>query len=97
MLSVWGRDLVALILYADLGFAIGLLARSPVTVLGGAIAVETIVRPVTMLIFEAPNPAMFLPFGLPRYQRNQSARSHQRRHSHQQRHRPLPAVIALAA
>lgn len=64
MLSVWGRDLVALILYADLGFAIGLLARSPVTVLGGAIAVETIVRPVTMLIFEAPNPAMFLPFGL---------------------------------
>lgn len=67
VLGLWGRETITLILYAGLGFAIGLLARSPVaaiTVLGGAIIIETIVRPITMLIFGTPNPALFLPFGL---------------------------------
>lgn len=65
--GLWGRGALTLVLYAAIGFAIGLLARSPVTViivLGAAIIVESVIRPVTLLIFGTPNPALLLPFGL---------------------------------
>jgi ABC-type transport system involved in multi-copper enzyme maturation permease subunit len=67
VLGLWGRGTLTLILYAGLGFALGLLSRSPVAailVLGAAIIIESILRPITLLIFGAPNPAQFLPFGL---------------------------------
>lgn len=67
MAGLWGKGALTLVLYAAIGFAIGLLVRSPVTViivLGAAIIVESIIRPVTLLIFGSPNPALFLPFGL---------------------------------
>ncbi|MGO1354211.1 MAG: ABC transporter permease subunit [Brachybacterium tyrofermentans] len=65
--GLWGKGALALVLYAAIGFAIGLLARSPVTViivLGAAIIVESVIRPITLLIVGTPNPALFLPFGL---------------------------------
>ncbi|BCJ69455.1 hypothetical protein [Polymorphospora rubra] len=65
--GLWGRGALTLVLYAGVGFAVGLLARSPVAVilvLGSMIIVESIVRPITLLIFGASNPTLFLPFGL---------------------------------
>ncbi|MDN5725767.1 MAG: hypothetical protein L0G99_07525 [Propionibacteriales bacterium] len=65
--GLWIRGALSLMLYAILGFSVGLLIRSPMTVtlvLGAAVVVETIVRPVTTLIAGVPNPALYLPFGL---------------------------------
>lgn len=61
------RGMLALILYTWLGFAIGLLVRSPVAailILGAAITVESIARPIVTVVFGTPNPAQYLPFGL---------------------------------
>ena len=58
---------MTLVLYAGIGFAIGLLVRSPVAAiltLGAAVVVESIVRPITLLVLGAPNPAQYLPLGL---------------------------------
>lgn len=61
------RGMLTLTLYTWIGFAIGPLVRSPVAViltLGAAVAVESIVRPITILIFGPPNPTQYLPLGL---------------------------------
>lgn len=61
------RGALTLALYTGIGFAVGVLVRSPVAAiftLGAAIAVESIARPITMLVVGSPNPAQYLPFGL---------------------------------
>lgn len=61
------RGAITLVLYTGIGFAIGLLVRSPVAAiltLGAAVAVESVARPITMLVLGAPNPAQYLPLGL---------------------------------
>lgn len=61
------RGAITLVLYTGIGFAIGLLVRSPVAAiltLGGAAAVESVARPITTLMFGTPNPAQYLPLGL---------------------------------
>ncbi|MGP5220760.1 hypothetical protein [Arthrobacter rhombi] len=61
------RGMLTLTLYTWIGFAIGLLVRSPVAVvltLGAAIAVESIVRPIVTLLLGAPNPTQYLPLCL---------------------------------
>ncbi|MFC0673790.1 ABC transporter permease subunit [Brachybacterium hainanense] len=63
----WALGALALILYAGVGFAVGILVRSPITAiltLGAAIVVESLIRPFAMLILGAPNPVQYLPFGL---------------------------------
>ncbi len=61
------RGAVTLVLYTWIGFAVGLLVRSPVAAiltLGAAVVTESIARPITMLVLGAPNPAQYLPLGL---------------------------------
>lgn len=67
LLSMWGRGIAALILYALLGMGIGLLVRNQVATISAvfaAIVIESIVRPLALLIFGAGNPTLYLPFGL---------------------------------
>lgn len=67
VLGLWLRGALTLLLYAGIGFSLGLLVRSPVAVIlvtGAAVIVESVLRPITTLLFGAPNPALFLPFGL---------------------------------
>lgn len=66
-LSMWGRSIIALGLYATLGFGIGLLIRNQVATLSAifaAIVIESIIRPVALLILGESNPTLYLPFGL---------------------------------
>lgn len=61
------RGMLTLTLYTWIGFAIGLLVRSPVTViltLGAAVAIESIIRPIVTVIFGTPNPTQYFPLGL---------------------------------
>ncbi|MFV0426220.1 MAG: hypothetical protein ACK5KU_04175 [Beutenbergiaceae bacterium] len=61
------RGAITLMLYTWIGFADGLLVRSPVAAiltLGAAVAVESIARPITTLAVGTPNPAQYLPLGL---------------------------------
>lgn len=61
------RGAITLVPYTWIGFAVGLLVRSPVAAiltLGAAVAVESIARPITTLVLGAPNPAQYLPLGL---------------------------------
>lgn len=61
------RGMLTLTLYTWIGFAIGLLVRSPVAViltLGAAVAVESVIRPIVTVIFGTPNPTQYLPLGL---------------------------------
>ncbi len=61
------RGAITLALYTGIGFAVGLLVRSPVAAiltLGAAVAVESVARPITTLMFGTPNPAQYLPLGL---------------------------------
>lgn len=61
------RGMLTLALYAWIGFAIGVLVRSPIAViltLAAAIAIESVIRPIVTVIFGAPNPTQYLPLGL---------------------------------
>ena len=67
LLAMCGRGIIALVLYTTLGFGIGLLVRSQVATLAAvftAIVVESVIRPLALLILGGANPTLYLPFGL---------------------------------
>lgn len=67
LVSMWGRGIAALVLYTLLGMGIGLLIRNQVATISAvfaAIVIESIVRPLALLIFGTGNPTLYLPFGL---------------------------------
>ncbi|MGO2665465.1 hypothetical protein [Mycetocola reblochoni] len=63
----WALGILSLVLYSLLGLGIGLLIRNQIatiSVIFAGIAIESIIRPLALLIFGGANPTLYLPFGL---------------------------------
>ena len=67
LFAMWVLGIVGLMLYTLLGLGIGLLIRNQVatvSVIFAGIVIESIIRPLALLIFGGANPTLYLPFGL---------------------------------
>lgn len=67
LFAVWVLGIVGLVLYTLLGLGTGLLIHNQVatvSVIFAGIVIESIIRPLALLIFGGANPTLYLPFGL---------------------------------
>lgn len=67
LFAMWTRSIIALALYALFGLGIGLLIRNQIAAIStifAAIVIESVIRPLALLLAGGSNPTLYLPFGL---------------------------------